>query len=226
MSTRLEALRDLILNGVADDGHDRPFSATTRPRLQVSLCLAHAPPCGRGAGLPIRITPPLVVSLRQWVEDAERSPVAHEPLVSLLAHFLQRLQHFRLRLWITPLLELDGPIGDIERVCPPEQPTQRLLFWPPQFRGFRHVLLPRGVSKPSGIVLVAPSLGSLAAAWLIGAIGYPRNGGKGRARTPLPPRPSRGQRQSGLSSPSHRCRRGGARRGRGVLRGRDRRLAI
>src|SRR5215217_4327267 len=110
MSTRLEALRDLILNGVADDGHDRPFSATTRPRLQVSLCLAHAPPCGRGAGLPIRITPPLVVSLRQWVGDTERSPVADEPLVSVHAHILQRLQHFRL--WIAPLLELDGHIGD------------------------------------------------------------------------------------------------------------------
>src|SRR5215217_2546180 len=89
----------------------------------------------------------LAVSAGQWVGDAECSPVAHEPLVRLLAHILQRLQHFRLRLRITPLLELDGPIGDIERVCPPEQPTQHpLLLWP-QFHGFRHVLLPRVVSE-------------------------------------------------------------------------------
>src|SRR5215218_4139918 len=147
MSTRFEALRDLILDDVADDGHDRPFSATTRPRLQVSLCLAHALFLVVVGGAPRRITPPLVVSLRQWAGDTERSPVAHEPLVSLRAHILQRLEHFRLRLRIAPLLELDGPIGDIERVCPPEQPTQHpLLLWP-QFHGFRHVLLPRVVSE-------------------------------------------------------------------------------
>src|SRR5215213_10448355 len=92
-------------------------------------------------GAPRRITPPLVVSLRQWVGDAERSPVGLEPLVSLHAHFVQQRQHFLLRLRITPLLELDGHIGDIERVCPPEQPTHHpLLLWPPQFRAFRHVL--------------------------------------------------------------------------------------
>src|SRR5215216_5722089 len=82
----------------------------------------------------------LAVSAGQWVGDAECSPVGLEPLVSLLAHILQRLQHFRLRLRIAPLLELDGHIGGTQSVGSPEQRPQRLLLWP-QFCGFRHVLL-------------------------------------------------------------------------------------
>src|SRR5215208_6789087 len=54
----------------------------------------------------------------------------------------------------------------------------------------------------------------------------PRTCGRGTAQTPLSPRTSRGRPRSGLCCPSHRCRRGGARPGRGVLRGRDRQPAV
>src|ERR671920_1755509 len=95
-------------------------------------------------GAPRRITPPPLVSLRQWVGDAERSPVALEPLPSLHAHFLQRLQRFFLRRSVSPLLKLDDQTGGIERVGSPEQhPQQPLLFCP----HFHHCLLPRQVSK-------------------------------------------------------------------------------
>ena len=42
-----------------------------------------------------------------------------------------------------------------------------------------------------------------------GAIGYPRSGGKGRARILLPLPPSPGLGRSALLSPSRRCRRAG-----------------
>jgi hypothetical protein len=41
------------------------------------------------------------------------------------------------------------------------------------------------------------------------------NDGRGRVRTPLSPRPSRGRPRSSLALSNRRCRRGGARRGRG-----------
>src|SRR5215210_2868588 len=45
------------------------------------------------------------------------------------------------------------------------------------------------------------------------------NDGRGTVRTPPSPHPSPGRERSGLSLPSHRCRRRGARLGPGVLRG-------
>ena len=46
--------------------------------------------------------------------------VVLEPLVSLHADLLEGLQHLRLSLWVAPLLALDGRMGEIESVGPPE----------------------------------------------------------------------------------------------------------